>query len=100
MTGIGWNEPVRGAGVPKTVPLALAVRPGEKAWFVGEKHGGLPNNGRVIAAVVDLLRTGATKRLPQTVSRLTPTPPHAGQAPFGLLNEKSRGSSELRLIGP
>lgn len=46
-----------------TVPLALAVRPGEPAWYVGEKHGGLPNNGRVIAAVVDLLRTGATQRL-------------------------------------
>ena len=49
-----------------TVPLNLAVRPGEKAWYVGEKHGGLPNNGRVIAAVVDLLRTGATKRLSRT----------------------------------
>jgi hypothetical protein len=51
-----------------TVPLALAVRPGDKAWYVGEKHGGLPNNGRVIAAVVDLLRSGATRRLPQTAS--------------------------------
>jgi len=52
-----------------TVPLALAVRPGEPAWYVGEKHGGLPNNGRVIAAVVDLLRTGATQRLAATASR-------------------------------
>lgn len=52
-----------------TVPLALAVRPGEPAWYVGEKHGGLPNNGRVIAAVVDLLRTGGTKRLPASASR-------------------------------
>ena len=51
-----------------TVPLALAVRPGEPAWYVGEKHGGLPNNGRVIAAVVDLLRTGATKRLATSAS--------------------------------
>jgi hypothetical protein len=51
-----------------TVPLALCTRPGERAWFVGEKHGGLPNNGRVIAAVVDLLRTGTTRRLPQAVS--------------------------------
>jgi pimeloyl-ACP methyl ester carboxylesterase len=49
-----------------TVPLALAVRPGEPAWFVGEKHGGLPNNGRVIAAVVDLLRSGRTERLSTT----------------------------------
>ena len=52
-----------------TVPLALAVRPGEPAWYVGEKHGGLPNNGRVIAAVVDLLRTGATQRLAAAASR-------------------------------
>ena len=52
-----------------TVPLALAVRPGERAWYVGEKHGGLPNNGRVIAGVVDLLRTGATQRLSATASR-------------------------------
>jgi hypothetical protein len=52
-----------------TVPLSLAVRPGERAWYVGEKHGGLPNNGRVIAAVVDLLHKGKTQRLPRTVSR-------------------------------
>jgi hypothetical protein len=52
-----------------TVPLALAVRPGDPAWYVGEKHGGLPNNGRVIAAVVDLLRTGATQRLATSASR-------------------------------
>jgi len=52
-----------------TVPLALAVRPGERAWYVGEKHGGLPNNGRVIAAVVDLLRTGGTQRLAAAASR-------------------------------
>jgi hypothetical protein len=52
-----------------TVPLAFAVRPGEKAWYVGEKHGGLPNNGRVIAAVVDLLRTGTTQRLSASASR-------------------------------
>jgi len=51
-----------------TVPLSLAARPGERAWYVGEKHGGLPNNGRVIAAVVDLLRTGITRRLPQMAS--------------------------------
>ncbi len=52
-----------------TVPHALAVQPDDRAWFVGEKHGGLPNNGRVIAAVVDLLRTGTTDRLP---GRATP----------------------------
>lgn len=51
-----------------TVPLALAATAGQTAWYVGEKHGGLPNNGRVIAAAVDLLRSGSTRRLPQTTS--------------------------------
>jgi hypothetical protein len=50
-----------------TVPLALAAPTGQRAWYVGEKHGGLPNNGRVIAAAVDLLRTGTTRRLPQAI---------------------------------
>ena len=53
-----------------------------------EKHGGLPNNGRVIAAVVDLLRTGATKRLPQTV------PPDAKRA------VKTLSEAALRRIAP
>ncbi|HET9692954.1 MAG TPA: CHAT domain-containing protein [Steroidobacteraceae bacterium] len=53
-----------------TVPLALAVRPGQQAWYVGEKHGGLPNNGRVIAAIVDLLHKGRTQQLPRTASRV------------------------------
>jgi len=49
-----------------TVPLTLAATAGQRTWYVGEKHGGLPNNGRVIAAAVDLLRSGTTRRLPQT----------------------------------
>lgn len=52
-----------------TVPLRLAMLPGARHWFVAEKHGGLPNNGKVIAAVVDLLRTGDTRRLPTTTRR-------------------------------
>jgi pimeloyl-ACP methyl ester carboxylesterase len=52
-----------------TVPLSLATLPGAVHWYVAEKHGGLPNNGRVIAAVVDLLRTGATERLPASARR-------------------------------
>ncbi len=54
------------------MPLALAQVRGSKAWFVAEAHGGLPNNGKVIEAVVDLLRDGTTKRLPgshRTASR-------------------------------
>jgi hypothetical protein len=56
-----------------TVPLRLAVRPGDRAWFLAEKHGGLPNNGRAIAAVVDLLRTGETARLAQSPGRARKT---------------------------
>jgi len=52
-----------------TVPLSMAVLPGSRVWYAAEKHGGLPNNGRVIAAVVDLLRSGATTRLPTSVRR-------------------------------
>ena len=47
-----------------TVPRRLAMLDGARHWFVAEKHGGLPNNGRVIAAVADLLRDGDTARLP------------------------------------
>jgi hypothetical protein len=71
-----------------TVPLALAVQPDEPAWYVGEKHGGLPNNGRVIAAVVDLLRTGTTRRLSQSA-----TPPQRRSARF-------MSEAALRRIAP
>ncbi len=53
-----------------TVPRVLAEMPGAAAWFVSEKHGGLPNNGRVISAVVDLLRTSRTDRLPSATRRV------------------------------
>ena len=53
-----------------TVPLAMAELAGSRSWYVAEKHGGLPNNGRVISAVVDLLRTGETRRLPANVRRV------------------------------
>lgn len=47
-----------------TVPIVLAAIPGAATWYAAEKHGGLPNNGKVIAAVADLLRIGRTDRLP------------------------------------
>jgi pimeloyl-ACP methyl ester carboxylesterase len=53
-----------------TVPLRLAMLAGAQHWFVAEKHGGLPNNGKVISAVVDLLRTGGTDRLPASTGRV------------------------------
>jgi pimeloyl-ACP methyl ester carboxylesterase len=52
-----------------TVPTALAEVPGARAWYAVEKHGGLPNNGKVISAVVDLLRDGTTERLPSSTRR-------------------------------
>jgi pimeloyl-ACP methyl ester carboxylesterase len=52
-----------------TVPRVLAEMPGMPTWFVPEKHGGLPNNGRVISAVADLLRAGTTGRLPSSTRR-------------------------------
>ncbi len=52
-----------------TVPLALAEMSGVPAWFANEKHGGLPNNGRVISAIADLLREGVTDRLPSSARR-------------------------------
>jgi pimeloyl-ACP methyl ester carboxylesterase len=50
-----------------TVPLVsaqLADIPSGQTYFVEEGHGGLPNNGAVEAAVVDLLSKGVTKALP------------------------------------
>ena len=52
-----------------TVPRVLAEMPGAPTWYVPEKHGGLPNNGRVITAIVDLLRDGQTRRLPSATRR-------------------------------
>ena len=71
------------------MPLALAVRPDEPAWYVGEKHGGLPNNGRVIAAVVDLLRTGTTR-----------APVAVGDAAATARRTRSMSEAALRRIAP
>ena len=57
-----------------TVPHVLAELAGARSWFVSEAHGGLPNNGRVISAVVDLLRTGGTERLPGRARRADAAP--------------------------
>jgi pimeloyl-ACP methyl ester carboxylesterase len=74
-----------------TVPLALAVLPGSQAWYVAEKHGGLPNNGRVISAVADLLRSGTTTRLPTA----TRAPRRDAKTPSRTVSEAA-----LRRIAP
>jgi hypothetical protein len=48
-----------------TVPLAMAMLPGLKSYFVEELHGNLANNPQVIRAVVDLVRRGRTHHLSQ-----------------------------------
>ncbi len=52
-----------------TVPRRLAELTEAGAWYASEMHGGLPNNGTVIAAVVDLLRQGTTDQLPGAATR-------------------------------
>lgn len=46
-----------------TVPLALAEWRGARTWYVPENHGALTNNNTVLAAIGDILRSGATRRL-------------------------------------
>jgi pimeloyl-ACP methyl ester carboxylesterase len=48
-----------------TVPLSSARLPGLKCYFVDESHADLANNPRVIQAVVDLVRRGSTRSLPE-----------------------------------
>ncbi len=90
-----------------TVPMELAVRPGEPAWFVGEHHGALPNNSRVIAAAVDLLRRGTTRRLPRTTARARVRTTHSltestlrRVAPHKLRWEHLSPDSRRRLLEP
>jgi hypothetical protein len=40
------------------VPIRSAVMEGLKTWFFTAEHAALPNDDRVHAAVIDLLRTG------------------------------------------
>lgn len=47
-----------------TVPAASAALPGTRAFFARVAHSDLTRDPQVGAAVVDLLRHGATKRLP------------------------------------
>ncbi len=47
-----------------TVPLALARLDGVTTYYVEKEHGSLPNSSRVTGAVIDLLETGCTGRLP------------------------------------
>lgn len=48
----------------ETVPYEFVVLPSIPTYHVVEKHGKLPSNGAVIEAVIDLIRTGTTRQLP------------------------------------
>jgi hypothetical protein len=48
-----------------TVAAACATLAGARNYYVRCEHSELPRNERVAAALVDLLRTGRTRRLPQ-----------------------------------
>jgi pimeloyl-ACP methyl ester carboxylesterase len=58
--GFEYGSNVNGDG---TVPVALALLPKLKTYFIDEWHGNLANNSRVIRAIVDLLRRGSTREL-------------------------------------
>jgi pimeloyl-ACP methyl ester carboxylesterase len=47
-----------------TVPLTLAQWPNAQTWYANETHGGLTNNDAVLAAIIDLLKSSSTQRLP------------------------------------
>lgn len=46
-----------------TVPVHMALLEGIDTYFVRDDHSELPHNGAVVAAVVDLLERGRTRRL-------------------------------------
>jgi pimeloyl-ACP methyl ester carboxylesterase len=52
-----------------TVPVTRAQWADAATWFVNENHGALTQNDAVISAVVDILKTGTTKRLPSKPTR-------------------------------
>jgi pimeloyl-ACP methyl ester carboxylesterase len=60
--GFEYEMGLRGDG---TVPLALALLPKLKTYYVEEWHARLPNNSEVIRAIVELIRRGRTRVLPQ-----------------------------------
>jgi hypothetical protein len=47
-----------------TVPVALAVLPRLKTFYVDEMHGNLANNPAVICAIIELVDRGRTGALP------------------------------------
>lgn len=79
-----------------TVPRALADLEGAGATYFAEvRHGSLPSDGEVCAAVVDLLTSGATERLPTSWSPGAPKAAAAEEEATGPWAEVRRLLSEF-----
>jgi len=61
--GFAYELGSRGDG---TVPVALALLPGLKSYFVEESHASLLSNPAVIRTIIDVIRRGASRALPQS----------------------------------
>lgn len=68
--GFTFRESRDGDG---TVPLDLARMNGVTTYFARAEHGGMPNHSKVINAVEDLVKTGSTARLPDTLPAYAPS---------------------------
>ncbi len=58
--GFEYGSNLNGDG---TVPLALAELPGLETFYAEESHGNLASNSNIIDAIIDLIRSGTTRRL-------------------------------------
>ncbi len=72
-----------------TVPTEFALLEGIDAYFVRDEHSELPHNSAVVAAVVDLLERGRTRRLPRRIS-------HAMAAPLILTEREFRAGDSSK----
>ena len=71
------------------MPTDLALLEGVETWFVRDEHSELPNNSTVIAAVIDLLMRGDTRRLSRDSSA-------AAGAPLRLTERELRGEDSSK----
>lgn len=67
-TGDAFAYEVRRAG-DGTVPLSRALWTGARTWYAAQNHGALSFDSTVLAALVDVLRDGATERLASSAPR-------------------------------
>jgi pimeloyl-ACP methyl ester carboxylesterase len=89
----------------ETVPLACALLPGARTYFIEEAHGSLPNNGRVGRAVAELIDSGHTTQLDERwrprrrgVIAAASDAELRAVAPFGGRRRGDLGQEELRHV--